>query len=220
MSPYIVVVDLDGTLISTNSFHKWMIYLFKKTLIYNLFDTVKILYIVFLRIFKIITHSQMKYKILSISESLRYSDIVDDFIEQLDTYINQEVLKFTKNTGQNQINILATAAPEIYAKRIASKYGFQYCISTPAISKNNWYENIRDRKRKTLKNLLNTLNLNYIDIVLSDHHDDIAIMKLAKKIYLVNATKRTKNFLKENQLSYFSIDTNNLKYHSRGGDAI
>jgi len=199
----VVVVDLDGTLLSTNTFHKWMIFLLKKTLKYNFIDGLKIIFFSFKRIFKRITHKQLKFEILKISEQSYYSDSIHTFVEELAIYINRKVLDHMET--EDVISILATAAPEIYAETIAEKYHFTYCIATPKISQSEWYENIKEEKKKSLKKLLNKIGEREIDIVLSDHYDDIPIMNMANTVYLVNGSFETKQKLKETQINFIEL---------------
>ena len=199
----VIVVDLDGTLVNVNTFHKWMIFLFKKSLSHNLLDSIKILKIISLRLVKLNTHKQMKYRILQISENTRYKNYIDEFVNELETYINNEVLEYTKEN--NTITILATAAPALYAESIANKYAFTYCLATPETSTKKWFENIKERKRESLEKLLNVEQLTKVDIVLSDHHDDIPIMEMAESVFLVNASLDTKAILKKDGLDYLII---------------
>jgi phosphoserine phosphatase len=197
MKPKINVIDLDGTLLNTNTFHKWMFFLLKKSFLNHPQDSLKLIYIALLRLVKQITHTQMKYKILQISEAQHYQKYIDDFVGTLDIYLNKEVLKFIKN--DDTINILATAAPELYAKNIAKLYGFEFCLATPSTNTKHWYENIRDNKKNSLLTLMNSMKIDKVDIVITDHHDDIPIMLLAKSVILVNSSFETKNSVSENQ---------------------
>jgi len=196
MKPEINVIDLDGTLLRTNTFHKWMLFLLKKSFFKYPQDSLKLIYIASLRLSKQITHTQMKYKVLQISEAQHFKKYIDDFVGTLDIYLNNEVLKFVKN--DNTINILATAAPELYANKIADIYGFEYCLATPSTNNKQWYENIREKKKNTLLTLMNSMKIDKVDIVITDHHDDIPIMKLANQILLVAPSKQTIQLLEKN----------------------
>ena len=196
MENKVIVIDLDGTLLNVNTFHKWFIFLFKKTLFINPIDSLKILFIALRRILKVIEHKDMKYKILKISESKKYTVHVDEFVSTLDIYLNKEVFSYIK---EENITILATAAPSLYTQTIAKKYNLNYSICTPPSSQEEWYENIREEKKESLKELLNILNIRKIDRVISDHYDDIPIMEMAEKTLLVNASLKTQNLIRNNK---------------------
>ncbi len=195
--PKVIVVDLDGTLLSVNTFHKWMIFLFKKSLLKNPLDSVKILAIIAFRLIKVYNHKEMKYRILQISEATRYKKYLDEFVDELDAHLNDEVLQLIKEN--DVISVLATAAPSLYARRVADRYGFIHCVATPESSAQIWFENIKEKKRESLEKLLDSIEIKEVDIVLSDHHDDIPIMEMAKKVYLVNASHETRTLIRQNE---------------------
>ncbi len=196
------MIDLDGTFVNVNTFHKWMIFLVKRSLVTNLFDTIKLLSYFAMRYAKVITHQQMKYKILRISEKESYSLHVDTFVQSLDKEINPTVKEFA---NEHVVSILATAAPSLYAQKIAQKYNFTYAISTPSTSHKPWSENIREKKAEALEYLLESLDAKECDTVLSDHYDDIYIMRYAKRIYLVNPSEKTEEIVKNEGLSFVKL---------------
>ena len=203
MSRNIIVIDLDGTLLNVNTFHKWIIFLFKKSLVYNPIHSIGIIYYSLLRIVKIITHTQLKFNILKISENSYYASYIDIFVEKLNIYLNEDVIKFIQK--ENITSILATAAPELYAHSIAKKYMFTYCLATLKTSELNWYENIKEKKKKSLEDLLTEIGETDINIVLSDHYDDIPIMKMANKVYLVNGSLSTKQKLEDKKIHFIEL---------------
>jgi len=182
MNKKIVVIDLDGTLIKSNSFHKWILFMLKKSFFRNRMDFLKLSFIVVKRAFKLITHTQMKYNILKISEKKCYVSEVDEFIFSLEKDINENVLEII---DKNNINILATAAPEIYAKKFAEKLKFNFWSTTPNTYTNKWFENIRQNKAISLQKILERLGRERCDLVVSDHSDDYEIMKLSKEVVFV-----------------------------------
>ena len=192
MDKKVIVIDLDGTFMLTNTFHQWIKFLFKEELKKFHFITLsKILKIMLLRFLKYIDHSQMKYKILKISENNMEHKQIHLFVHSLDKYLNNNILDMLSN--KTDTFILATAAPMQYANYIKRIYYFDYVIATGYTSDNAWTENIRKNKQMNLKNLLNTEGLNHkIDILFTDHHDDLALMYDAHITYLVNPSKETK----------------------------
>jgi uncharacterized protein YaaW (UPF0174 family) len=90
---------------------------FKKLALISL---VKIFYIIILRAFKRINHAQMKIAILKISEKLMSEEEIKSFVKSLDKYVNKEILELINS--KETITILATAAPQIYAKKLSEVY--------------------------------------------------------------------------------------------------
>jgi len=198
-----VVIDLDGTLLDTNTFHKWMLFLLKKSFLVSPLDTFKVLFVAFQRVLKQITHKEMKYKILKISEEGRYRPYITSFVQALEKYANQNVINFVDDT--NSITILATAAPSLYATHIAKLYRFTHCIATPSTSKSEWFETIKEKKAEALSTLLDSLHVKKCDIVISDHHDDISIMHLANEVFLVNPSQKTELLVKDANISFTKL---------------
>jgi len=200
MRPKIVVIDLDGTLLDTNTFHKWLLFLFKKSLIKNPIDSVKIVSTILWRLSKKISHKEMKYKILKISEKSYYQGYLIEFVESISKYLNKNVFNYLQD--KNSIYILATAAPDLYASHIAKKYNFDHCIATPSTDIEPWDENIRIEKQKNLKLLLESLKVEKANIVITDHHDDIPILALGIERLLVNPSQLSEEKIKENNIDY------------------
>jgi len=203
VSKKIVVIDLDGTLVSINSFHKWMIFIFKKSLITNRIDSCKIIYSILKRFVKLTTHKQMKYSILQISEKEIYLKYIDEFVEELSVYVNTKVMSYLDDT--NNVTILATAAPLVYVELFSKKFKFDYTTATPLSSDENWFENIRGKKKETLNKVLLSIDKNHCDLVVSDHHDDIGIMELSKNILLVNPSEKSIALLEEKNIGFTII---------------
>jgi phosphoserine phosphatase len=187
----IVVIDLDGTFVSVNSFHKWMLFLIKQSLKKRTLRTLlKLMNIIRCRALKKINHAQMKYAILEISEKIVKEREIEQFVKHLDRVIHQGLLKIVEE--KKAITILATGAPEIYAKKLSQLYGFDYHICTPSTKIQPWRENLKEVKKENLLQLLQKENLPpHVDQLFTDHHDDLPLMRIAKKVYLVNPSEET-----------------------------
>jgi len=197
----IVVVDLDGTFVSVNTFHKWIKFLFIEEVKHIHFSSVfQILRIISMRYLKLINHSEMKFKILKISEQAINEKQIITFVQSLHKYVNHDVLTFIKSKPST--TILATAAPLLYAEKFKDIYSFQYILATPYTGSDNWEENIRNIKKKNLISLLKTYGLNQqVSIFFTDHYDDLPIMKYADLTYLINPNDKTINLTKKENIS-------------------
>ncbi len=197
------VVDLDGTLYNTNTFHRWLTFTFKKSLLTNPKQASLIVLYSLQRLLKKITHADLKYRILKLTE--HYDEkIIIEFTDSLDKYKNKKVLDFLGNS--ETVYILSTAAPELYASEISRKHHFDYCVATPSTTAEIWYENIRGEKLKNTQDMLKEKKLNsIIEIMITDHHDDLPIMKLASQVILVNSSEKTKKILQNNNVDFFEL---------------
>ena len=214
------IIDLDGTLILKNTFHLWLKYLFLKNNIYksvnkNIAMKFHLILFCFLRILKLINHSnfkkliQKKYSECTIASE---NEISKNFIEIIYKYINSDLCSFIDLENKNYNNciyILATAAPEEYAAEISKKINFDYCLATPKYNDQKWYDNIRFKKTENVEKLLKKINLNLNETILfTDHIDDLSLIRKVKKTFafypLANNIKFMKNKYKINIIDFYN----------------
>ena len=202
MTKKTIIIDLDGTFVSVNTFHKWMKFLFIEELKkLHLISMINILKIVYLRYFKRIDHATMKYMILEISEQNINQMQIDCFVDSLDTYIHTTLSNSVKD--KSAITILATAAPLFYAQSIKDKYRFDFVLATPGTDTSVWEENIREIKRKNIISLYQNQHLKQEDSILyTDHHDDIYLMRYVSLTYLVNADSKTIDLVQNENINF------------------
>ena len=180
----VLVIDLDGTLFSINTFHFWIKFLilnaFKQFNIVLLFT---IIYCSMLRFFRLISHSKMKYLILNTTKN---QSLIDNhkFVKNILQFSN-DLNKFIEDDSY-EIKILATAAPKCYASIISDIYNFNCCIATEfPVDKLSWKENLKRIKKDNVLLYLNQFNINKIDTLITDHFDDLPLMKHSLKTILV-----------------------------------
>jgi len=186
----VLVVDLDGTLIKVNSFHKWFFFLAKKlTREVRFYKLISLFYATVLRAMKLHTHSQWKRNVMLISSDLE---------EKCFLSFSENLIKERNNIepyirGEFGLRILATAAPEFYSKHVASLFGFDVCLATGSpITEVNWKENIRAEKRFKVQDYLKSQNYSgNIDTLITDHKDDLPLMRISENVLLVNPDRNT-----------------------------
>jgi len=190
---------------SVNTFHKWIKFLFvhelKKLHFISLFAILKIS---FLRLIKTITHTQMKFKILKLSENLMDEESVEHFIDILSPYIHKTILNNMRDSSAN--TLLATAAPLFYAKSIQKRYHFDEIIATPYTNKENWKENIKQEKKNNYIELIHRLHWRPLEIILyTDHHDDLPLMRISNLTYLVQPSQTTLKIALKEKIPFKTI---------------
>jgi len=195
----VLVVDLDGTLFKINTFHYFIKYLFFKCVLsYNFRLLFQLFVALSSRLFR--THAEMKYQVLKLLK--HRTDI--DYLDFLNTiYIKKRELTILKDETFD-IKILATAAPSCYAKIIAKKEQFDVCLGTdfPDSNFNSTFENSRKVKKENVMHYLKGKNLNEIDALVTDHIDDLDLMKLAKRTIIIAPSKNLLNQLKQFSISF------------------
>jgi phosphoserine phosphatase len=140
----------------------------------------------------------MKYQVLKLLQ--HRTDI--DYLDFLNSIYSKKRELNILNDETFHIKILATAAPTCYANIIAKKEHFDICLGTDFLDSNfnSTFENSKKTKKENVINFLKDKKLNEIDTLVTDHIDDLPLMKLAKRTIII---KPSENLL--NQLKQFSI---------------
>ena len=200
-----VVIDLDGTLFSTNTFEHYILFVIKEAL--KRFDVWTAFYVaclVALRKIRLIsTHERMKYKILKRSACYSTQIRMRSLVDSLKKFENVDVLKMMqKYKEQGYVLLLSTAAPQPYAGIISSDYGFDYFCATEMPERIGWRENVNQQKKKNTIELLDSFG-GQLSVLITDHYDDIPLLCVPKECnYLVSPTEKSRTILDDNKVSY------------------
>lgn len=198
MNTKVVVVDLDGTLSRSNTFHLFVRFLLKQAWArFALFNLFAIFFFSLLRVFKLITHKKWKHQILRIAYTQKWS--VDVFIETLQPTLNQSILE---DINKFEHRILATAAPVFYADRLAKQYNFTHCVATDySQDYQRFVENFGQEKLRRVQQYLQQHSLKQIDLLMTDHIDDAPLISIAQQNWLFNADERLRDFVTQQNLT-------------------
>lgn len=172
-----VVVDLDGTLLTVNTFHRYIAFMSRVAFGSSYFDVLaKIALAVAARGMRLIPHAEMKRMVLGATVRHASDGLMDGFTAQLRRYADSRVLTLIeKCRGESDCLVLATAAPDVYARRIAGMYGFDACIATPSDTSGQWRELSGVAKRDAVCRWLEENSLK-LATVITDHADDLPLM--------------------------------------------
>ncbi len=201
MKKKVLVVDLDGTLYSINTFRYFIKYILRNSV--NRYDIVllmKVLLTMASRLFNIISHSKMKYNILNAIKEKDYIGY-QKFVSSI-SFSKRSIPLI--NDKDFDIKILATAAPSCYANIIAKNEGFNLCLGTEFSDRSfsDKFENIREVKKKNVMHYLSKKGIHEIDVFITDHIDDLPLIKLTKKNIIINPSELMKKELKQNLISF------------------
>ena len=200
-----LVVDLDGTLLSTNTFTQFII----QSMIVMI-HTLKwkkvwlLIQVIIKRKLKQVTHEQMKFKILQITNDLFSEQDILQFAQKLSKKKNNNVIKvITDYKKQGYITCLSTAAPFIYSKKIQEIFNIDLICATPsAINNLSWKENVREEKCINTIKLLQKNNIE-LKVFITDHYDDIPLLEISKdENMLISPSKKTLNRIKTKSIKY------------------
>ncbi|MDO5970606.1 hypothetical protein Q4Q35_12385 [Flavivirga aquimarina] len=193
-----LVVDLDGTLFTINTFHYFIKYLIefcvKRIKIILL---VKLCFAISSRIY--VSHKKMKYNVLRLLKN-RNDINYEAFVKSISS--KKKDIPHLQDTIFN-VKILATAAPSCYANIIAKNEGL-VCLGTdfPYAKFDQTFENSKVNKKENVLKYLESQNIYEVDTFITDHIDDFPLIKIARSNILVNPHEELLNMLKQNSISF------------------
>lgn len=203
-----IIVDLDGTLLTRNSFKEYLKFAAWQSLRRLRIDIIpRVAAWIAVRKLRLITHSQLKQRLLRVTEPIMGHDELHKFANRLARYINPSVCRMCRQQRQaGKAVILATAAPASYASLIAQGVSLDGCIATPPSDTQDWRETVREEKRDQVLALLRRNKLSLHGII-TDHHDDLPLMRVSENITLVSPDKKTLDAVNAEGLLYNIIIT-------------
>ena len=152
---------------------------------------------------RLISHAKMKYFILEQIESCKID--YNDFVSSIEKY--KRNINELKDSRYN-VKILATAAPYCYASIIAKNEKFNVCLGTKFDKKSFKidFENRGEVKKDKVLQYLKSLRRNQIDTFITDHLDDLPLIKITRKTIIYGPTKIIEDQLKKSAITFKSSD--------------
>jgi phosphoserine phosphatase len=189
----VVFCDLDGTIVLDNSFHIfissiWCGANFKQKLSFSL--------LILTRLLGSASggHAGFKRRILNWfgEQNSRWKvAVVDRVLRRLKATISEavmrEILSFKEQGAQI---VLATAAPDIYARAMGLSIGVDHCIATDGLPGEGWQELVGPAKAEACRLWLETNRTEsgpHI-VVITDHRDDLPLMAMADEVVIQAVT--------------------------------
>lgn len=202
-----VVVDLDGTLLTANSFEKYLVFVLKEGIKkFRIDQVIGVGWYVFLRKIRLVSHEIMKFHLLKITCGFMTNSRIRLFVRQcLCPLINEKVYSLCEKYKAEGYEIcLSTAAPENYVAELFHRINLDYYLATPMplSPQKQWRENVRVVKCKQTLEYLAKKNLE-LDVFITDHYDDTPLLEIPKaKNILINPTDDTIKKLEEKNIKF------------------
>ena len=204
-----LVIDLDGTLLQTNTFRDYLAFCGRCAAhAFRIDLMLSVAFWVTIRKLRIISHSTMKRHLMQrTSLFMQHKSRMDDFVEEELLLTNPRVKTLVeKYRNRGHLLVLASAAPEFYAKDLADNFRLDTCLATPLPSEvviGNWHENVGEEKLHNLQRFLRQYDAS-VDAIITDHEDDLPLLKAFSQatIYLANPTTQTEAVLNKEQIAY------------------
>ena len=144
------VIDLDNTLLPYDSFRKF-IFIFLQ----NKQSAFLVLVLIILRKLRLLNSSNFKKRVIERGRKVNnYNDKMKEFSDQLFEDIDNSIIETVRSyTDSDTINILCTASPEDYIKRIAELLGWE-CVASQLDSEKNYFIHMHGRRKvETIRKL-------------------------------------------------------------------
>lgn len=207
-----LVIDLDGTLLHTNTFRDYLSYCGRCSLHAFRWDlSLSIAFWVGLRKLRIVSHATMKRHLMQRTVLfMQRKSRLDDFVEEELLLVNPQVkAEVERYRNRGHLLVLATAAPSFYAKAIADDFRLDACVGTllpSEVMNGDWQENKGEEKVHTLLHFLQQHGAS-LDTVITDHHDDLPLLSVNAQgsNLLVNPTALTESLLNKENIPYSKL---------------
>ncbi len=186
----VLIFDLDGTILSINSFPQWVLFMIKGDfgdlgLLSRIILSLRTAFILALRKGGMMDHRKAKQHF----QKLWHKACAKDASQSGAENFQKQLMKKTRPNIEGCLElarhkenhaILATAAAGEYAKPLGEKLGFDNIITTPSYSDGFGKENVREEKRDRVMTFIENKGWNdKIRIFFTDHEEDLPLAKNA-----------------------------------------
>lgn len=168
-------VDLDGTLLTTNSMHVFMrrmpLTLLRRSAVWA---SIASLWWMSIRTMRLVSHRTMKWHLTRIAVRHYEEDDWDSLAGKLAEYTNPKVREYVESPRLKDCAVyIATAAPEEYALPLSRALGYDGAVATRLTEKKSDYNEMRGREKLEGIIELQTKEGLRVESFLTDHYDDI-----------------------------------------------
>lgn len=178
----LVFVDLDGTYVRANSFHRWLKYLaFSPETPLSPLGRAAVLLLGGLRAARVISHARLKAGVLAQvarRSEARQAAAATAYARALASDIAAPVRNLvTQLRARGARIVLATAAPGNYAHAFAKVQGFDDCLATAAAVGPGWHELLGPHKAEACLAYSAHLGIAAAEtMAFTDHRDDLPLI--------------------------------------------
>lgn len=176
-----VAVDLDGTLLRGNSLHIMLRFMAAKLRRDGRYGSLlRMVGLLGLRRLGLISHVRMKHPLHALAAGLLTESDVERLTSVLTGAVNRELTDFLAEYRRRGYKLLlATAAPDVYTRQLATVWGFDAVVATPLSARVADYAETRgERKRELCLNFAAERGW-IIKAVATDHSDDLPLLSLS-----------------------------------------
>jgi phosphoserine phosphatase len=195
--PEVVVLDLDGTILSVNSFRHWVLYMLRARFphlrgVRRLTVTLAVAKALATRKAGLIDHETLKWRLQRLWQIASTGDggaLERNFIESLKRFVRPELTEILTAVANGQIDaVMATAAAADYAHGLGRSLGFHHILATPRIRNEGEPSNIGTHKRDAVLRFIDGRGWqNRLLVLFTDHDDDLPLIRVSQTVYWFGA---------------------------------
>lgn len=189
----VLILDLDGTVLSENSFPRWALYLVRARFPHLRAPrrwriSATAVAMVAARKSQLIDHQTLKWRLQRLWQTATAGDggaSERDLVQELACIVRPELTPIISAVAARRVDaILATAAPEDYAGGLGRRLGFAHVLATQRGRARPNPDNSGSYKRDAVMSLI--CGRGWLDrprVLFTDHTDDIPLMRICRSIY-------------------------------------
>lgn len=193
-----MILDLDGTILSVNSFRVWSLFMIRGRFPHlaprrRARVAGAALGVLIQRKMGLTSHAELKYQMQTLWKAAVQGDngaCEQKLIAELQAYVRPELVTILAGIAQGRIDgVLATAAAGDYAYALGKALGFQHILATSPTRRPTDPDNMGESKLNAVLNFLRDRNwLDRPRALFTDHRDDLPLIKACPSVYWFGKT--------------------------------
>jgi phosphoserine phosphatase len=188
----VYILDLDGTILRTNSFPYWVLFLARAPfpgMGWRRRAKISGAVVAMLvgRKLGLIDHERFKWHLQQLWQGATGGNdmVAQRFAERLIAHVRPEMGPVLTMVATGRIDaVMATAAPADYAQRLGRVLGFKHVIATRGTRPRGEPSNVGEQKRKAVLEFLARHGWHHRPrVVFTDHRDDLPLIGICRRVY-------------------------------------
>jgi phosphoserine phosphatase len=188
-----LILDLDGTILSVNSFRRWVFFLMRARFPHlgateRLRVACATLKALSERKLRLTEHEALKWRLQQLWQAATVGDgglSERGFVDELMGFVRPELVPLLNAVASGEVEaVMATAAAGDYAYGLGRTLGFTHILATPPRRAVTDPSNIGERKRQAVLDFI--ARQGWEDrprILFTDHEDDLPLIRVCETVY-------------------------------------